>query len=151
MGIPALPFCRLVKTVEVRAAGYPEQLISLGDHIRATRLDRHLTQVQAAEQLGVTESTVVNWELGHYGPDLRSIPVVIAWLGYDPRDSGESLSEQIRWLRRTRGLTQREFAGLLGADPSSVSLWELGEVKPGPRYRELLEGLVEAMQNVIVD
>jgi transcriptional regulator with XRE-family HTH domain len=140
-----------VKTAVIRAPGYPEQLMSIGDHVRAARLDRHLTQVQAAEQLGVTESTIVNWELGHTGPDLRSIPAVIAWLSYDPRRRGETLPEQIRWLRRTRGFTQREFAELLGADPSSISGWELGQTKPGPRYRELLRDLIEAQQSVVME
>lgn len=149
MGIPALPFCRLVKTAEIRAPGYPEQLVSVGDHVRAVRLDRHLTQLQAAEQLGVSESTIVNWELGHTGPELRSTPEVIAWLGYDPRSSGDTLAAQIRWLRRSRGFTQREFARLLGADPSSVSGWELGQTEPGRKYREILKSMVEAHRSVV--
>ena len=123
--------------------------MTLGDHIRVARLDRRLTQAQAAEQLGVTEGTVVNWELGHWGPDLRSIPTVLTWLGFDPRPRGETLPEQIRWLREGRGLSQQELARLLGADPSSVSLWEQGQTQPIRKYREVLARMIEGEQSAI--
>lgn len=41
-----------------------------------------------------------------------------------------ALSENIRRLRRARGLSQEELAGLLGVSRQSVSLWEQGETNP---------------------
>jgi transcriptional regulator with XRE-family HTH domain len=111
------------------------------------RLDRGLTQIEVAKKVGVTEGTVVNWELGHFGPDLRATPRVINWLGYDPRPPGQSLAEQIRWLREARGLSQAEFAEKLKVDPSTVSLWENGETEPMRENRELLEFLIEVQKS----
>jgi transcriptional regulator with XRE-family HTH domain len=146
-----LPFCHLRKTAQILPSGYPTELVSLGDHLRATRLDRRLTQAQAAEELEVVEMTVVNWELGHTGPNLSAIPRLIAWLGYDPRPAGDTLAEQIRWVRQSRGLSREAFAASLGVDPTSVARWESGQSQPIRRYRELLEELIDAMKETVLD
>ncbi len=41
-----------------------------------------------------------------------------------------ALSENIRRLRRAKGLSQEELAGFLGVSRQSVSLWEQGETNP---------------------
>ena len=66
--------------------GYPLELLSLGDHIRKRRLDLGLLQIEVAAQIGVTESTVWNWEHGTE-PELIHIPAVLAFLGYIPWES----------------------------------------------------------------
>jgi transcriptional regulator with XRE-family HTH domain len=106
--------------------------------VRARRLDRGLTQAQLAELLEVTESTINNWERGRSSPDLRALPRVLLWLDYDPRPQAEQLGQQVTAARRAQGLSQREFAEALGADPSTVSAWETGRAQPSPRYAELL-------------
>ena len=47
---------------------YPKQLESLGDHIRARRLDLGLLQKDVAEIIGVTTDTITNWEKGRNRP-----------------------------------------------------------------------------------
>ncbi|MBI3592000.1 MAG: helix-turn-helix domain-containing protein [Nitrospirae bacterium] len=59
--------------------GYPMEPLTLGEHIRKRRLDLELLQVEVAAEIGVTESTVRNWEHGTE-PELRYIPAVIAFL-----------------------------------------------------------------------
>ncbi|HEV2125066.1 MAG TPA: helix-turn-helix domain-containing protein [Chloroflexota bacterium] len=56
----------------------PEQPLPLGGQIRTRRAAVGLTQAEAAERLGTTESTVVNWEKGHTNPELRFWPAIIA-------------------------------------------------------------------------
>lgn len=104
-------------------------------------MDRGLTQFEAAEQLGVAEVTVVNWERNHTSPDLRTVPRVITWLGYDPRKLGNTIGEQIRWLRRSRGISQRELAEMVGTDPTSVSRWEEGKRAPSRKHMARLRKL----------
>ena len=53
----------------------------VGDHVRARRLNLGLAQEQFSQQLGVSESTINNWERGRYFPDLRALPRVLSWLG----------------------------------------------------------------------
>ena len=42
---------------------YPKEPKSLGEKIRKARMDRGLLIRELAEQIGVTEDTVINWEV----------------------------------------------------------------------------------------
>ena len=42
----------------------------------------------------------------------------------------KELGSRIRELRRENGLTQSEFAKILGVSSHTVSIWELGKVSP---------------------
>lgn len=44
--------------------GYPESPKTLGEHIRKHRMDSGLQIKQLAEQIGVDEMTIINWEVG---------------------------------------------------------------------------------------
>jgi DNA-binding XRE family transcriptional regulator len=45
-------------------SGYPEFPIIVGEHIRKKRMDLGLLQREVAEIIGVTESSIWNWEHG---------------------------------------------------------------------------------------
>jgi len=62
--------------------GYPVVIANIGDHIRKRRLELGLTQIEAAAQIGVTESTVWNWEHGTE-PELIHMPKIIEFFSYD--------------------------------------------------------------------
>jgi len=47
--------------------GYSVVPKTLGEHVRKRRLDLGLEQAQVAERIGVTTSTVYNWEHGRAG------------------------------------------------------------------------------------
>lgn len=55
----------------------------IGEHIRKRRFDLGLLQIEVTKQIGVTKSTVWNWEHGTE-PKLRHIPKIIEFLGYMP-------------------------------------------------------------------
>jgi len=49
--------------------------------------------------------------------------------------------EEIRKLREDMGVTQREFAEVLGATQAAVSQWESGVKRPDRRSHAILQGL----------
>jgi len=94
-------------------------------------------------RLGADEASVWNWEKNRSSPALRFIPRIIEFLGYAPDDTKpHSLGQRIVIHRRLRGLTQKELARRLGADPSTIAGWERDEHQP---MRRLLQRLNEAL------
>jgi len=87
--------------------------LAVGDHIRKRRLELRLLQREAAERIGVTESSVYNWENGVSSPDFRKLPAIIAFLGYNPVPEPKGEAERLVWQRRSMGLSQKEAAGRL--------------------------------------
>ena len=62
----------------------PEKLETVGDHIRRRRLTLKLLQRQVAQQLGVNEATITNWETNGAQPSLKYMPAIIRFLGLQP-------------------------------------------------------------------
>ena len=63
---------------------YPKQLKTLGDHIRARRLDLGLLQKDVAEIIGVTTDTIANWEKNRHHPMRCHYMRINTFLGYSP-------------------------------------------------------------------
>lgn len=103
---------------------YPASLTHVGDHIRKRRLDLGFFQRQAAEQIGVTTSTICNWEKHRSEPGIWEWVGVIRFLGYLPFELGDAPSEIVRAYRMIKGLSYRELAKLLGRDEETVRRWE---------------------------
>jgi ribosome-binding protein aMBF1 (putative translation factor) len=57
---------------------------TLAEHLRKQRLNRGLTQKQAAAQIGTTHYTLSEWELGKATPRRSCRRKLVAWLGFDP-------------------------------------------------------------------
>lgn len=102
----------------------------MGDHLRKRRLDMSLLQRELADRLGVTESTVTNWELNRTAPQLRFLPQIIALLGFDPRPVGVTLPEELLAYRTARGLSRGAAARMLAVDPGTLWRWESGQRSP---------------------
>lgn len=62
---------------------FSQEPVTLGEHLRRCRLERGLYQKDVAAQLGVTTSSVWNWEHG-WTVDQRYISRIIVFLGYNP-------------------------------------------------------------------
>jgi len=125
--------------------GYPRELATLGDHLRKARLDRGVFQEEVARELGVSVSTLINWEINHTEVATRFTPQVVAFLGFDPRPADGQLGERIRAQRERQGLSQVALAEKLGLNASTVVAWERGRIKkPFPtvrrRFEEFLQG-----------
>ena len=98
--------------------------------LRKRRLDLGLRQVDVAKMLGCDEMSVVFWENGQRKPYVRSMGKIIQFLGYNPIPTGTTIGERLVAHRKSRGLTQKEFARQIGVNPCTLSRWELGERKP---------------------
>ena len=114
---PALPSCHIRLTGrKLLPAAYPRELSTLGDHLRKRRLDLGLLQKELADELGVDEMTICNWETNRTSPQLRFIPRIITFLGSVPDDTQVGgLGQQIVAARCRLGFSQRELARRLGA------------------------------------
>jgi DNA-binding XRE family transcriptional regulator len=85
--IPAFHLCYLtLKAQKPKFAAYPSPLNTLGDRLRARRLDLGLVQKEVAARIGVTVSTILNWERNRSDPSLRFPPNTYDFLGYNPSD-----------------------------------------------------------------
>lgn len=59
---PLRCLCRwLLRATKPKDSAYPQQIKTLGDKLRARRLDLGLLQKDVARMLGVTEDSVINW------------------------------------------------------------------------------------------
>lgn len=95
-----------------------------------------------AERIGVDTSTVTNWELGRTAPDLRRLPNIIRFLGYDPIAKGETVGQTLKQYRRRQGVSQKELAPWLRVDPGTLARWEREERVPTGEYRRRIDSVV---------
>jgi len=134
----ALPFCSITLTAQ-KPSKIPQNLQTLGDHIKKRRLELGLYQLQVAEAIGVDECTITNWEKNRTTPMLWALPKIIEFLGYDPTLSEpKTLSEKLFQYRRSRGVSQKEMAKSLGIDPTTLARWEKNESEPNVKLKGVL-------------
>lgn len=134
-----MPFCHAeLRTPKPKSDRYPKELKTLGDHIRARRIDLNLIQSQVAAQIGVHEQTVTNWESNASQPAIQYLPAIIQFIGYDPLPMGTSMIERLIAARRICGMSQREMAERLGIDPSTLQGWESGKHQPSRKMLQMI-------------
>ena len=102
-------------------------------------------QKDVAKLVGVCTDTVTNWEKNRSNPDLRALPGVVEFLGYDPRPADQFVANQLTHARQARGLTQRELAQILRVDPSTLSKWELGIREPQGLYFQRIRLFLDSL------
>jgi len=77
-----LPFCHFkIKAEKPKPACYPSETKTLGDRLRARRLDLGLNQKDVAALIGVTEDTICYWENGRVEPSRQLMPKILEFLG----------------------------------------------------------------------
>lgn len=118
---------------------YPEELHTLGDHLRARRLDLGLLQKEVAEKLKASQASVFNWERNRLSPDFTFLPAVIRFLGYDPRPEGTTLGQKLYRARTAQGIPQKKLAEALDLDQGTLS-----SVEDGRRVTKRVAVVVEA-------
>jgi transcriptional regulator with XRE-family HTH domain len=94
-----------------------------------------LYQKDVATRLGVTTSTVWDWE-NTRSVDLRFIPRVIKFLGYNPISQPEDLMGKLAWYKLVNGLSLERLGFEMGRDPEQLADWLSGRHKPCRRNRE---------------
>jgi transcriptional regulator with XRE-family HTH domain len=139
-----LPFCNLsLKGRRPKSKHYPNQINTLGDHLRKRRLDLGLLQKEVARKIGVDEVSIYNWERQRTQPEIRFIAPIIEFLGYDPFPEPESFPERLKTCRMRMGLSQKKLAEKFGIDPGTIMNWEREKHKPAKAYCELLDQIFE--------
>jgi site-specific DNA recombinase len=123
---------------------YPKELETLGDHLRAKRLDLGLEQQDIAKVLGVNKCSINNWELNRFQPAIRYYPRIDDFLGYCIIQYPKTEGERLRLFRIHRGWSTEELAKFLGVDMSSVQSWESEENRPTRGSKEKMEKLWQA-------
>lgn len=88
-----------------------------------------LLQNEVAKIIGVTESTVWNWEHGTE-PELRYLPKIIEFLGYVPFECPDDPVGRLRYYKRVNGLSYEMLGELMGRDPEQLADWLSGRRKP---------------------
>jgi DNA-binding transcriptional regulator YiaG len=92
-----------------------------------------MEQREMAAEIGVSAATYGGWETNRRRPNLRHVPAVIRFLGFDWREPDPSLGDRIRHARTAVGLSIRELAETLTTDPATVRGWEVGLHTPSPK------------------
>jgi transcriptional regulator with XRE-family HTH domain len=120
---------------------YPKELKTLGDHLRAKRLDLGLEQKDIAKIIGVHKASITNWELNIFPPAVRYFARISDFLGYCIIQYPKTEQERLYLFRIYRGLSIKKLAELLGVDEGSVRYWETGKHVPSRSSRGKLERL----------
>ena len=142
-----MPFCGLRFSVKIQPPVFPRELETLGDHIRARRLNQNLKQKDVAQFVGVDPFTILNWEKNKTEPGARYYPKIVEFLGYCPIRYAHSFGELLRFHRTHKGLSHRKLGKILGFDPASVSRWESSERKPYRKWKNRLMSFFGMHQN----
>ncbi|ANA41574.1 transcriptional regulator [Geobacter anodireducens] len=123
--------------------GYPEHPLTIGEHIRKKRMDLSLLQREVAEIIGVTESSIWNWEHG-VEPELQYNPKIINFLGYVPFDCTDDTLGRLAWYKRVQGMSLERLGEAMGRDPEQLSDWLSGRHKPFRKSLDKIEQFLEA-------
>lgn len=141
-----MPFHRATRKC-LKPGPFPNGPKTLGEHVKAKRLEAGLHQAELAARLGVDEFTVLNWENGHTMPRVSYYGRVVAFLGYDPIGEGETLPGRMKVFRRREGVDQEEAGKRIGVDEGTWRSWETGRRFPN----QVNEGRLRRLINPVTD
>jgi transcriptional regulator with XRE-family HTH domain len=121
----------------------PEEIVkepvTLGEHLRRRRFELGLYQKDVAVQIGVTTSTIWNWENNWSSITLSCMPKVIEFLGYNPIPCPEDLMERLAWYKQVNGLSLEQLGDEMGRDPEQLANWLSGRHNPFRKNRDKIE------------
>jgi transcriptional regulator with XRE-family HTH domain len=111
-----VPFCRQTPLTlkALRQKDYSEDPETLGEHLKKRRRELGLLQREAAERMGVSTGTLVNWEQDNTKPVAAQFRPLVAFLGYDPTPEPRTLAERMEAKQRTLGASLARVARYLG-------------------------------------
>jgi len=70
---------------------YRQQLKNIGSELSRKRLQLGISQTKLAKKLDVRVETIQNWEHSRSIPDIRYLPQLMSFLGYDPFEAISTL------------------------------------------------------------
>jgi len=126
-----------------RPIEFLQEPVTLDDHLRRRRLELGLYQKDVAAEIGVTTSTIWNWEHG-WSIDQRYLPRIIAFLNYNPIPCPKDPLERLAWYKQVNGLTFEELGAKMSRDPEQLADWLSGRHTPCRRNRGEIEQFLDA-------
>ncbi|MFF5383388.1 helix-turn-helix domain-containing protein [Pedobacter suwonensis] len=124
-------------------ANYPNEPLTIGDHIRKKRMDMKLLQKDVARIINVTEDCITLWEKNHSAPQISYFPQIIKFLGYSPIEFDETtLGGQLKAYRWRNGFSNKKLGKLLNVDGSTILAWENETSIPNQEHLLKLEVLL---------
>jgi len=103
---------------------YPQELETIGDHLKKARLDRKMLQKELGAVLGVTACTIKNWEKGHKTPSHNYLPKICDFLSYCPLAEQQPVhfGHKLNLFRRYRlGLSLEQCASIIGVYSATLA------------------------------
>jgi site-specific DNA recombinase len=125
-----LYIAKAVIRIDSKPKGYSSQPVTLGEHIRKVRLDRGLYHKDIANAVGVSICSINNWENGHGEPEIRFIPKIIEFLGYNPRPMPTGILEKLAWYKWSQGLNYEALGERMRIHHEQLQAWLVGRQKP---------------------
>ncbi|MGO9337543.1 MAG: helix-turn-helix domain-containing protein [Terracidiphilus sp.] len=89
--------------------------------------------------------TITGWEGNATVPEVRYMPAIIQFLGYNPLPVGIGLPERLATERKALGLSQRKMAKRLGVDPATVMGWEAGRHQPTEKSLDVIAKVLQTL------
>ena len=122
----ALPFPWSVEKVANKPLPrfYPQKIETIGDHLRAKRLDLGLRQKDLANQLQACHATIKNWEKNYTEPRPHHVPIICDFRGYCPLidKSVDHFGHQLRNYRIfMAGKSIFDLASEIGIDEGNLN------------------------------
>ena len=112
-------------------------------------MDLGLLQREVAKIIGVTESSIWNWEHGTE-PELQYNPSIIKFLGYIPFECPNDTVGRLAWYKRANGMNLDCLGDAMGRDPEQLSDWLSGRHIPFRKNRENIELFLKNQKTVLL-
>jgi len=113
-------------------------------------MDLGLFQRQVADEIGVKECSIYNWEHG-IEPELRFLPKIIEFLGYVPFDCPEDTIGRLAYYKRVHGLSLYALGKKMGRDPEQLADWLARRITPFPKSLLTIEQFLKAKSVATLD
>lgn len=112
--VPLLQF--RIQASKPKPYGYPQEIKTIGEHIRARRMNLGLLQKEVAIIINVSTSCIENWEKNRGFPNKMHIPKIKKFLGKDVGFTMPEmqLEERLKEYRKKHNLTQKMLAKSIG-------------------------------------
>jgi DNA-binding transcriptional regulator YiaG len=129
---------------------YPEEPVTIGEHIRKKRMDLKLRQSDCAKLLKVTAECVFNWEVNRNEPQIQFYPQIIDFLGYLPFDIDTStFGGKLKFYRYRNGLSLKQFGKNINSDGPTIYGWEIGQNMPPRKKLAKLELMLKEFDSIV--
>lgn len=119
-------------TISIEETDLPET--TLGERLRKVRRNKGLSQKEVADQAGITQHTLRNWENDNHNPNQPStLKRVVDVLGTSmeyllgPISDKATFNEKLLYYRWCQGWNQKEMAQQIGVSPDYLAEAEKGK------------------------